>query len=112
VRILVADDDAGIRSALRLLLAEEPDLCVADDCESVDGLVERVQCSRSDVVLVDWDLAGDELWRLRTEAPGCQVVALSSRPEERAEALRAGAVNFVCKGDPPEALLQALRDLR
>jgi DNA-binding NarL/FixJ family response regulator len=112
VRVLVADDDADTRSAIRLLLDEEPDLNVAADCETVVGLVERVQCSQSDVVLIDWDLAGDELQRLRAAVPDCRVVALSCRPEQQAQALRGGADSFVCKGDPPEALLQVLRGLR
>jgi two-component system response regulator DesR len=116
VRILLADDDPDVCSAIRLLLEDEPGMSVAADCATAEGLLEKVLCSRSDVVLVDWDLsglrAGGELDRLRSAAPACQVVALSGRPEQRTEAMRSGAAKFVCKGDPPEGLLEVLRALR
>jgi DNA-binding NarL/FixJ family response regulator len=116
VNVLLADDDPHVRSAVRLLLAEEPGIAIVADCATADGLVERAVCSESDLVLIDWDLpgwrTGAELRRLRASAPGCRVVALSGRPEQRDEALRAGAVSFVCKGDAPERLLAVLRALR
>lgn len=86
------------------------------DCPTADGLVERVARCRPDVVLVDWDLpglrSGGVVHRLRAGTPCCRVVALSGRPEQRDEALRAGAVSFVSKGDAPESLLGVLRALR
>ena len=39
-------------------------------------------------------------------------VVVQSTSEERADALRAGAIGFVCKGDAPESLLAALREVR
>jgi DNA-binding NarL/FixJ family response regulator len=115
VNVLIADDDAHVRSAVRLLLEDEPGIFIVGDCATLDGLVERVVRSQCDVVLVDWDLpglhSGGELDRLRSNVPGCKIVALSGRPEERDEALRAGAVSFVCKGDSPDTLLTALRHL-
>jgi hypothetical protein len=39
------------------------------------------------------------------------MIAMSGRPEQRAEALRAGMDAFVCKGDAPEMLLGAMRSL-
>jgi DNA-binding NarL/FixJ family response regulator len=116
VNVLIADDDPHARSAVRLLLDDEPGMSIVAECASADGLGERVVSSGSDVVLVDWDLpglrTGVELRRLWTGAPRCRIVALSGRPEQREEALRSGAVSFVCKGDPPDTLLRVLRALR
>jgi hypothetical protein len=39
-------------------------------------------------------------------------LALSGRPEQRAEVAQAGIARFVCKGDPPESLLAALNEAR
>jgi DNA-binding NarL/FixJ family response regulator len=116
VNVLIADDDPHVRSAVRLLLDDEPGMSIVADCVSVDGLAERAVHSRSDVVLSDWDLpglrTGAELRRLWADAPRCRIVALSGRPEQRDEALRSGAASFVSKGDPPDTLLRVLRSLR
>jgi DNA-binding NarL/FixJ family response regulator len=116
VKVLLADDDPHVRSAVRLLLEDEPGISMVPDCATADGLVEQVASSRPDVVLVDWDLpglrSGGVLPRLRAGAPSLRLVALSGRPEQRNEALRAGAVSFVSKVDAPESLLRVLRSLR
>jgi len=64
------------------------------------------------VVLLDWELPGLRsnglLSKLRTLV---RTIALSGRPEQRSEALRCGVNAFVCKGDAPETLLDAVRAL-
>ena len=115
MRVLLADDDPHVRSALRLLLENESGVLLVGECDCADDLVDQVICMHADVVLFDWDLpglrAGDTFDRLRAADPACQLVALSGRPEQRHEALHAGATRFVCKGDAPETLLRLLREL-
>jgi DNA-binding NarL/FixJ family response regulator len=115
LKVLLADDDPHVRSAVRLLLADEPGLQVAADCQNAAALLEAALSCTPDVVLVDWELPGlhpaGDVRRLRACAPQCRVVAMSGRPEQRREALRAGAFSFVCKGDAPDALLAVLRQL-
>jgi DNA-binding NarL/FixJ family response regulator len=116
VRILLADDDPKVRSALRLLLENEPGIIIVGECPAVNVLIAQVASTRAEMVLVDWDLpnllASGAVDDLRAMHDACQFMALSGRPEERDDALRAGAVKFVCKGDPPECLLAALHDVR
>lgn len=114
MRVLLADDDPHVRSALRLLLENEPGVSIVDECATGSSLVEHVVCSGADVVLLDWDLPGrpaGDLERLRRVCPQCYVIALSGRPEHRLEALRDG-VDFISKGDAPEGLLGLLRALK
>lgn len=115
MRILLADDDAHVVSALRLLLEDEPGVIIVGDCDAADNLVELARTGDATVVLLDWELpglhGGDALATLRFALPGCQLLALSGRPEHRADALRAGARGFVCKGDAPDSLLSALHAL-
>jgi DNA-binding NarL/FixJ family response regulator len=113
VRVLLADDDPHVRSALRLLLEDEGPVSIVAECSSGSGLVDAVVRSGAQVVLLDWDLPGlapGELDRLRVAAPTCAVVALSGRPEHRREALSAG-VEFASKGDSPEGLIRLLHQL-
>ena len=115
MRVLLADDDPHVRSALRLLLENESGVLCVGDCDCADDLVDNLRCTHADVVLFDWDLpglhVGNALNRLRAADPACRLVALSGRPEQRDAALHAGATSFVCKGDAPESLLGVLREL-
>lgn len=116
MRVLLADDDPKVRSALRLLLENEPDIAIVGECSTATALVDHVRSSLASVVLLDWDLpelqSSGVIGQLRTAHPLCQLVVLSCRPEERAEAVRAGIARFVCKGDPPESLLAVLGQAR
>ena len=114
MRILLADERAKVRSAVRLLLEEQPDIEVLGEAVDATGLLDWIGATCPDVVLLDWELPGAEPENLvsdiRRGCSGVHVVALSGLPEARQQALRAGADAFVSKGDPPERLLQAIRN--
>ena len=115
MNILLADDQAQIRSALRLLLEQEPGIVVAGEVANTRDLLSRIQILQADIVLLDWELPGMEaertLARLRGLCPTAAIVALSGRPEARQAALDAGANAFVSKVDPPDRLLGTVRAL-
>jgi DNA-binding NarL/FixJ family response regulator len=112
MRVLLADDDADVRSALRLFLESVPGLRVVAEATKADDVVAQARAARPDVVLLDWDLptlaGGQGLTAIRACDPGCTVVAMSSRREAQQGALALGAAAFICKVDPPEDLLAAL----
>ena len=112
MRVLLADDQSKVRSALRLILEHQPDLNVLGEAVDAQGLLDWVRLVCPDVVLLDWELPGlprhDLLSALRGLCPHLKVIALSGRPEARQAALAAGADAFVSKGDPPEQLLAAV----
>jgi DNA-binding NarL/FixJ family response regulator len=116
VSVLIAESRTHARSAMRLLLAQEPDVIVVGEAADVDTAVAAIAVCRPDVVLLDWDLPkqnGDlAVDDLRAASPGSSVIALSGLPEARHEALEAGVDSFVSKGDPPEKLLAAVRSSR
>ena len=112
MRVLIADDQAKVRSALRLLLEHQPDVEILGEAVDTTGLLDWVKAVCPDVVLLDWELPGLPIAALLPllcrSCPALQVIALSSRPQVRQEALDAGADAFVSKGDPPERLLTAV----
>jgi DNA-binding NarL/FixJ family response regulator len=112
MRVLLADDQAKVRSALRLLLDQQPDVEILGEAVDTTGLLDWVKATEPDVILLDWELPGLPatalLPVLQVHHPNLRVVALSGRPEARRAALEAGVDAFVSKGDPPERLLGAV----
>ena len=114
MRVLLADDQSKGRSALRLLLEQDPGIQVLGEAVDTTGLLDWVKVACPDLVLLDWELPGLEadslLPTLRELCPRLSVIALSGRPEARRAALDAGVDAFVSKGDPPERLLAVVND--
>ncbi|HIQ06369.1 MAG TPA: response regulator transcription factor [Anaerolineae bacterium] len=116
MRVLIADDQPQVRSALRLLLKQEPGIVVVGEASDAEQALELAAEQQPDLVLLDWELPGWDgsaaLVGLQAIQPGVVVIALSGRPEACRAALAAGADAFVSKGDPPERLLMAVNDFR
>jgi DNA-binding NarL/FixJ family response regulator len=116
MRILLADDQKEVRSALRILLEHEAGFSIVDEAAEIRGLIIKAGEVKPDLVLLDWELSNlrvsDIIPLLRVICPELKIVALSGRPESSKAALEAGADAFVSKGDQPEVLLEAIRQLR
>jgi DNA-binding NarL/FixJ family response regulator len=112
MRILIADDQAKVRFALRVLLERQSGLKVIGEAANGEDLLSQAKDLQPDLVLLAWELPGiccSELASaLRQACPGLTVIALSGRPEAHGAALAAGVDTFVSKGDPPERLLAAI----
>ena len=108
-RVLVADGDAVVRAALRLLLARNPYFRVVAEADSLEALRRDTVSVQPDLVLLDMDLRDllpDELARI---CHSSATVLLSTREEQRQAALASGAAAFVCKSESPTQLLSVLQ---
>jgi DNA-binding NarL/FixJ family response regulator len=113
MRVLVATDRPQLVDALSLFLSEHG-LDVVSVATDTEELVCLAASTHPDVVLVDWQMAGSgsagavvELKRTGEPAP----VIIMSTATERPLAQMTEADGHVTVGDPPEALLQALREV-
>ena len=115
MHVLLADDQAEVRSALRFLLEQEPGIYVVGEVAEAQTIL-GLAAAQPDLVLLDWELPGlpaaDLVLALRSRYVHAKVIALSGRPEARQEALDAGVDAFVSKGEPPEYLLATLYSFR
>mgnify|MGYP006302098035 CR=1 FL=1 len=112
---MLADDQAKVRSALRLLLEHQTDIDVLGEAVDTTGMLDWVKAASPDLVLLDLELPGfsrETPHALRRLCPSMAVIAMSARPEACEAALSAGADDFVSKGDPPEQLLAAMEECR
>ena len=117
-RVLIADDDALARAALRTIFDAHDDLEVV--AEAHDGLVAVEQAGRlhPDVVLLDIrmpNLDGLEAARqiLASSSNRARVIMLTTfdLDEYVYDALKAGASGFLRKDAPPERLLTFVRSV-
>lgn len=112
-RILVVDDEEGIRFTLSCLLKKEGYQVDAVACR-VDA-VASFQGANFDVAFVDIMLGGesgvDVLRDIRSISPDTQVVMFTARPEvaTAAEAVRLGAFDYLIKPVQPETLFSICR---
>lgn len=88
------DDQPQVRSALRLLLQVKLGAATVGETGDLEQALELVGVEQPDLVLLDWELpaqgGGAALSELRTVCPGLAVIALSSKPEARRDALAVG----------------------
>lgn len=115
VRILLADEQALFREAVRLALEGEDDFEVV--AEARDGLQAVAEAERTSprVALLDALLPKSDgiqtAWLIRQRVPGCEVVIVSDREDHRLleQALEVGVRGFVTKLSAMSELLRVTR---
>ncbi|HYZ92493.1 MAG TPA: response regulator transcription factor [Actinomycetota bacterium] len=117
IRVLVADDHALFRQALRAVLAEEPDLELVGEAGDGTEAVTLAAELAPDVVLMDVrmpKLAGiDAARQIATELPAAKIVMLTVSDDEADlfEAIKAGASGYLLKEVDPSEIAQAVRQI-
>ena len=115
IRLLLADDQELVRSALCALLDLEEDFEVVASVGRGDEVTDAAKEHRPDVALLDIEMPGlDGLAAaavLADQLPSCRVVMLTTfgRAGYLRRAMEAGAVGFVVKDAPAEVLAEAIR---
>ncbi|GHD28868.1 response regulator [Streptomyces galbus] len=117
IRVLLADDQALLRSAFRVLVDSEPDMKVVGEASDGAEAVRLAKQEQADVVLMDIRMPGTDglaATRLISADPSLarvRVVILTTFEVDDyvVQSLRAGASGFLGKGSEPEELLTAIR---
>lgn len=115
IRILIIDDHPIVRTGIKSLLAQAPDIDVVGEAADGDEAVSRVAELAPDVVTLDVSLPGksglEVLRELRSRSPKTAVLVLSMHSEDRyaVRLLRGGASGYLSKESPAETLIRAVR---
>jgi DNA-binding NarL/FixJ family response regulator len=116
LRVVVADDERMVRTALRAILSAEPDLEVVGEAATGAEAVSVVRERRPDVVLMDVRMpeidgirATEQILATLDEPPRIVVVTTFENDSYVYDALRAGAAGFLLKRADADALVQAVR---
>lgn len=112
MEILLADDNPEVRSALRLLLEQDPLPFNVMEVSDTQSLFASLRENCPVAVLLDWELPGfhdkDALDVIHSYCPRMKVIAMSSRYEARHEALTIGSDAFISKAETAERILATL----
>jgi len=117
IRVIVADDQALLRTAFSSLIDAEDDLEVVGEAADGREAVDLARTRSPDVVVMDVRMPvmdGIEATRLITGSAGAHpprvlILTTFDLDEYVFEALRAGASGFALKSRPLEELLAAIR---
>ena len=114
LRILIVDDHAAVRSALRGMLHQRPQLSVVGDATNGFEAIAHAYTLEPDVILMDVAMPHmdgiEATARIHDELPIIQILGLSTHARsETADAIqRAGAAGFFVKGTDTQRLIDHL----
>ncbi|MBL7490400.1 response regulator transcription factor [Frankia sp. AgB1.9] len=115
IRVLLADDQHLVRGALAALLSLEDDIEVVGQVSRGDEVVAAVLTATPDVVLMDVEMPGIDglaaAAAVQATRPATKVLILTTfgRAGYLRRAMEAGALGFVVKDAPADALADAVR---
>jgi DNA-binding NarL/FixJ family response regulator len=114
VRVLLVDDDALVRSGLRMMLAGSDRIEVVGEADDGRAVLPAVDLHRPDVVLMDIrmpqldGIAATRLLRAQPDPPAVVVLTTFDADELVLRALQAGAAGFLLKDTPPADIVRAI----
>jgi len=115
IEVLLVDDDQLMRTGLRMIIEQTPDLIVTSEVGNGEEAIAAARRHRPGVVVMDVRMPimnGIEATRqITTAGDGPRVLILTTfeLDEYVFSALQAGASGFILKRSPPEQLIEAIR---
>lgn len=115
IRILIVDDHVLVRTGLRMLIDNEPDMTVVGQAATRAEALALAKTERPNLVLLDIDLGNenglDFLSEFTTTAPGVHVLVLTGLRDvdSHRRAARLGAAGVVLKEHAADVLLKAIK---
>jgi two-component system response regulator DesR len=115
IRVMCVEDHPRVVAAIQKLLDMQPGIEVVSVLPRADGMLDAVKRDEPDVVILDLTMVGrdplDTLAELSRAVPDIRVIIYSgsSDPQLISRAIDAGAWGYVCKGDDPKRIVDAIR---
>jgi DNA-binding NarL/FixJ family response regulator len=117
IRVLLVDDHRIFREALRILLAQMPDILVVGEAGDGQQAIELARQLVPDIVCMDIGMPGingiKATRELRSACPAVKVIALSTHADNVyvMDMMAAGASAYVTKAEGGQELLRAIESV-
>jgi DNA-binding NarL/FixJ family response regulator len=114
IRVLLVDDDALVRSGLKMMLSGAEGIDVVGEADDGRGVLAALDRHRPDVILMDIrmpqvdGIAATRLVREQPDPPAVVVLTTFDADELVMRALQAGAAGFLLKDTPPPEIVRAI----
>jgi DNA-binding NarL/FixJ family response regulator len=115
IRVAIADDNASYRKALELLISKTQDFEIVYADSSGEGLVKICSVLDPEVVIMDIEMPGmngiQAVKAIKEQCPATQIFMLTvfEDDENIFNSIKAGAIGYLLKKDPPELIIDAIR---
>lgn len=114
IRVLVAEDDAGVRAALVGLIQVEPSFELVGEVSSASDAVEVAAKQQPDVAVIDVRMPGGggatAARGIKRKSPETRMLAFSAADDRETvlEMLEAGVVGYLVKGSSIESIVESI----
>jgi two-component system response regulator NreC len=115
ISVVLADDHAVVRSALRMLLEDETGIEVVAEAGDADTAIRYAGGHHPRVLILDINMPGGSglaaIPEIRRQSPQTQIVMLTMQDETSSarEALQAGVLGYILKEAASDELVKAVR---
>jgi len=115
IRIALIEDNESYRKSLQSLFSKESDMEIVFTDMYCENLLLTVDIIEPDVVIMDINLAGlsgiEGVQKLREKQPNLNIFMLTvfEDMERIFDSIKAGAVGYLLKKDPPQQIIEAVR---
>lgn len=117
IKVMLVDDHALVRGALAERLGREAGLFVVGCADDAENALHMAAETRPDVIVMDIDMPGlscfDAARQISEALPRAALIFLSAFCNDRyiGQALQVRARGYLTKGEPPESLIAAIREV-
>ena len=118
IAVLLVDDHKLVRTGLKFILQDTPDIVVVGEASTGEEALERARALKPDVVIMDVSMPGigglEATRKLAMGLPGARVIVLSVHTAEPypMRLLEAGAFGYLTKDCAADEIVSAIRRVR